>query len=95
MELETDDYRASLFLLLSWVLKVIIFSHRECQRSEQESHVREEPLVIDSRRSEFIRTNLSASPFLVRFYRCPIVRYLESDRRESKSIRSISGEHET
>jgi hypothetical protein len=39
MELEADDRHAPLFFFLRWVLKIIVFSRREWQRSEQESHV--------------------------------------------------------
>jgi hypothetical protein len=34
MELEANDRRAPLFLFLSRVLKIVIFSHREWQRPE-------------------------------------------------------------
>jgi hypothetical protein len=62
MELEADVRRVSLFLFLSQVLKIVIFSCREWQHSEQESHVRQELLIVDPRRHEFTRMNLSASP---------------------------------
>jgi hypothetical protein len=52
MELEVDGRCAPLFFLLSRVLKIIIFFCREWQRSEQESHVYRELLVVDSRRPE-------------------------------------------
>jgi hypothetical protein len=34
MELEADGRRTPLFLLLSWSLKIIVFSRRELQRFE-------------------------------------------------------------
>jgi hypothetical protein len=36
MELEVDHRHAPLFLFLSRVLKIVIFAHREWQRSEHE-----------------------------------------------------------
>jgi hypothetical protein len=64
MELETDGRRAPLFLLLSRALKIVVFSRREWQRSEHDSHVRQELLMVDPWRPEFTRTNLSTSPLL-------------------------------
>jgi hypothetical protein len=61
MELEVDRRRAPLFLFLSRVLKIVVFSRREWQCSEQESHARQELLIVDPWRHEFIRTNLSTS----------------------------------
>jgi hypothetical protein len=77
MELKVDRHRASLFLFLSRVLKIVVFSHRKWQCSKQESHVRQELLVVDPWSHEFTRMNLSAFPFLVRLCRRFIVRYLE------------------
>jgi hypothetical protein len=62
MDLEADCRRASLFLFLSRVPKIVVFSRREWQLSEHESHARQELLVIDPRRHEFTGTNLSAFP---------------------------------
>jgi hypothetical protein len=62
MELEVDGRHASLFLLLSRALKIIVFFRSEWQRSEQESHVRQELLVVDSRCPESTRTNVNDSP---------------------------------
>jgi hypothetical protein len=42
MELEADCHRAPLFLL-----KIIVFPRREWQRSEHESYVCQEFLVVD------------------------------------------------
>jgi hypothetical protein len=64
MELKGDGHRAPLFQFLSRVLKIVVFSRREWQHSEQESHVRPELLIVDPRRHEFTRTNLSAFPLL-------------------------------
>jgi hypothetical protein len=47
MELELDGRRAPLYLLLSRVLKIIIFFCREWQHSEQESQVLQKLLVVD------------------------------------------------
>jgi hypothetical protein len=94
MELEADDRHVLLFLLLSRELKIVVFPCHEWQRSEQESHVRYELFIVDQCRPEFTRMNLSASCYLARLYRCIVVRYLEYDQREHKSMRSISGEHE-
>jgi hypothetical protein len=47
MELKVDGRCAPLFLLLSRTLKIVIFFCREWQRSEHESHVRQELLVVD------------------------------------------------
>jgi hypothetical protein len=58
MELEADSHRAPL-LFLSRVLKIIVFSHREWQRSEQELHVRQELLIVVPRRHEFTKMNLN------------------------------------
>jgi hypothetical protein len=44
-------------------LKIVVFFHREWQRSEQELHVRQEFLVVDLWRPEFTRTNFSTFPF--------------------------------
>jgi hypothetical protein len=63
MELKADGHRVSLFLFLSRVLKIIIFSYREWQHPEQETHVHQELLVVDPRRPEFTRMNLSAFLF--------------------------------
>jgi hypothetical protein len=67
-----DRRRAPLFLLLSWVLKIVIVLccsysdhrrvHCEWWRSEQKLHARREHLVVDPRCHEFTRMNLSASP---------------------------------
>jgi hypothetical protein len=62
MELEVDDCRAPLFLLLSRALKIIVFFRLEWKCFKQESHVRQELLVVDPWHLEFTRTNLSASP---------------------------------
>jgi hypothetical protein len=62
MELEVDGRHAPLFLLLSRALKIVVFFRREWQCSEQESHVHQELLVVDPRRPEFTRMNLSTSP---------------------------------
>jgi hypothetical protein len=51
-----------LFLFLSWVLKIIVFSYREWQCSKQESYAHWELLIVDPRRHEFTWMNLSASP---------------------------------
>jgi hypothetical protein len=51
-----------LFLFLSRVIKIVVFSHREWQRSEQESHARQELLVVDPRSHESTGTDLSAFP---------------------------------
>jgi hypothetical protein len=64
MELKADGRRTSLFWFLSRVLKTVIFSHHEWQRSEKESHARLELLVVDPRSHEFTRMNLSAFPLL-------------------------------
>jgi hypothetical protein len=53
---------APLFLLLSRVLKIVVFCRREWQRPKQESHVRQEFLIVDLWRPEFTMTNLSAFP---------------------------------
>jgi hypothetical protein len=95
MELDDDDRRVSLFLLLSQTIKIGVFSCCEWQRSKQESHVRQELFVVDPWHLEFIRMNLSVPPFLAHLCRRLIVKYLEYDRRERKSMRSISDEHET
>jgi hypothetical protein len=93
-ELEADCRHAPLFLFLSQVLKIVVFSHREWQHSKQELHVRQELLVVDPRSHEFTRMNLSALPFLVRLCRWSVVRYLEKEWKERKSTRSISSKHE-
>jgi hypothetical protein len=62
MELEADHHRAPLFLFLSQVLKIVVFSRHQWQRSEQESHARQELLVIDPRSHKFTRMNLSTLP---------------------------------
>jgi hypothetical protein len=62
MELEADRHRAQLFLFLSQSLKLIVFSHREWQCSEQESHTRQELIVVDPRSHESTGTDLNASP---------------------------------
>jgi hypothetical protein len=62
MELKANRCRALLFLFLSQVLKIVVFSRREWQRSKQESHVHQEILIVDSRRHEFTRMNFSVSP---------------------------------
>jgi hypothetical protein len=61
MELKANHRRASLFLFLSQVLKVIVFSHQEWQRFRQEPHAHQELLIIDTLSHEFTRMNLSAS----------------------------------
>jgi hypothetical protein len=61
MELKADCRRAPLFLFLSWVLKIIVFSRREWQHFEQESHTRQKLLVVDRRHHEFNWMDLSAS----------------------------------
>jgi hypothetical protein len=43
------------------MLKIIVFSHRKWQHFEQESHIRQELLVLDPRSHEFNRMNLSVS----------------------------------
>jgi hypothetical protein len=78
-ELEIDCRHAPLFLFLSRVLKIVVFSHREWQHSKQELHVRQELFVVDPRSHEFTRMNLSALPFLVRLCRWSVVRYLEKE----------------
>jgi hypothetical protein len=65
MELKVDGRRASLFLLLSQALKIIVFFCREWQRFEHELHVHQELLVVDPQRPEFTRTNLSTSPLSI------------------------------
>jgi hypothetical protein len=45
IELEADRRRASLFLFLSRVFKIVVFSHREWQHSEQESHTCQKLLI--------------------------------------------------
>jgi hypothetical protein len=77
MELKVDGRRAPLFLLLNQVLKIVVFFRREWQHFELESHIRQELLIVDSRRSEFNRMNLNAPPFLARLCRRLIIRYLE------------------
>jgi hypothetical protein len=62
MELKVDGHHVPLFLLLSWALKIVTFFRREWQRSEQESHVYQELLVVDPRCPEFTTMNLSAFP---------------------------------
>jgi hypothetical protein len=62
MELKVDGRRAPLFLLLNQVLKIVVFFRREWQHFELESHIRQELLIVDSRRSEFNRMNLNAPP---------------------------------
>jgi hypothetical protein len=47
IELEADRHRAPLFLFLSRVFKIIVFSHREWQYSKQELHARYELLIVD------------------------------------------------
>jgi hypothetical protein len=47
MDLEADCRRASLFSFLSRVPKIVVFSRREWQLSEHESHTRQELLIID------------------------------------------------
>jgi hypothetical protein len=68
-ELDVDRRRASRFLFVSRVLKIIVVHHSsyywvECSRScsEQELHAHRELLVVDPWCHEFTRTNLSASP---------------------------------
>jgi hypothetical protein len=63
MELKADCRRAPLFLFLRRVLKIIVFSPREWQRSEQESRARHELLIVDPRSHESTGMDLSASPF--------------------------------
>jgi hypothetical protein len=62
MELESDRCRAPLFLFLSRVLKIIVFSRCEWQHFEHELLARRELLIIDLWSHEFTRMNLSASP---------------------------------
>jgi hypothetical protein len=57
-----DRRHTPLFLLLSRMLKIVVVRHCERRCSEQELHAHRELLVVDSRRHEFIRMNLSASP---------------------------------
>jgi hypothetical protein len=77
MELEVDGRRVLLLLLLSRALKIVVFFCRKWQCSEQESHVHQELLIIDPRRPESTKMNLSASPYLVRLCRRIVVRYLK------------------
>jgi hypothetical protein len=77
MELKVDGRRAPLFLLLNQVLKIVVFFCREWQHFKLESHIRQELLIVDSRRSEFNRMNLNAPPFLACLCRRLIIRYLE------------------
>jgi hypothetical protein len=77
MEFEVDGHRALLFLLLSRALKIVVFFRRQWQHSKYESHVSHELLVVDPQHPEFTRMNLNASPYLVRLYRCRVIRYLE------------------
>jgi hypothetical protein len=92
MELEVDRRRAPLFLFLSRVLKIVVFSRREWQCSEQESHARQELLIVDPWRHQ------DESQHFLLIWRVSVdglvVRYLWYDQRERKSARSISGEHE-
>jgi hypothetical protein len=62
MELEANCHHAPLFLFLSQVLKIVVFSRCEWQRSEQESHARQELLIIDPQCHELTRMNLIAFP---------------------------------
>jgi hypothetical protein len=64
MELKADHHCAPLFLFLSHVLKIIVFSHREWKRSKHELRVHRELLVVDPWCHEFTKMNLGASPFL-------------------------------
>jgi hypothetical protein len=76
MELEAGGHHVPLFLFLSRMLKIVVFTRREWQRFEQKLHVRQELLVIDLRHREFTRTNLSAFPFLACICRCLVIGYL-------------------
>jgi hypothetical protein len=77
MELEADHHRASLFLFLSRVLKVVVVSRCEWQHSKHEMRAHRELLVVDLWSQEFTRMNLSASPFLTRLWQYLTVRYLK------------------
>jgi hypothetical protein len=61
MKLKADRRRAPLFLFLSQVLKIIVFTRHEWQRSGHEPHARQKLLIIDPLSREFTRMNLSAS----------------------------------
>jgi hypothetical protein len=65
MKLKADRCQAPLFLFLSRVLKIVVFSHHERQHSEQELHVHQELLVVYLWSHEFTGTDLSASPLPV------------------------------
>jgi hypothetical protein len=58
------------------VLKIIVVRRYEWRRCEQE-HAHRELLVVDARCHEFIKTNLSASPYLARLYRRLVIKYLK------------------
>jgi hypothetical protein len=62
IELEADRRRVPLFLFLSQVLKMVVFSHHEWERSEHELRARQEFLVVDPWSHEFTRMNLGTSP---------------------------------
>jgi hypothetical protein len=53
---------ALLFFFLSRVLKIVVFSHREWQYSEQESHAHQKLLVVDSRSHEPTGPHLNPPP---------------------------------
>jgi hypothetical protein len=78
MELKVNRRRSSLFLFLSRVLKIVVFSHREWQRSELESHAHQELLIVDPWSHEPTGMDQSTPPpFLARLCRQSVIRYLE------------------
>jgi hypothetical protein len=62
MQLKVTGHRTPLFLFLSWVLKIIVFSRCEWQRPEHELCARRVLLVVDPWSSKFTWMNISASP---------------------------------
>jgi hypothetical protein len=62
MELEVDGHCALLVLFLSRVLKIIVFYHREWQRSRQELDACQKLLIVDPCHLDYTRMNLSAFP---------------------------------
>jgi hypothetical protein len=77
MELKVNRRRSSLFLFLSRVLKIVVFSHREWQRFELESHAHQELLIVDPWSHESTGMDQSTPPFLARICRWSVIRYLE------------------
>jgi hypothetical protein len=63
MEFEADRHRVLLFLFLSRMLNIVVFSCPEWQHFEQESHTRQKLLVVDPRSHESSGTDLSTLPF--------------------------------